>query len=92
MTSIDGLSLDDQCEILEETLEKKKELKKLRDEIKEEVLRELEDEYDFKTFNEFKPHFDELLTLLNEHLQTGSKESKKALLDNILGFKDVKKW
>ncbi|MCK5633321.1 hypothetical protein KAH94_06200 [bacterium] len=92
MTSIDGLSLDDQCEILEETLEKKKELKKLRDEIKEEVLRELEKEYDFKTFKEFKTQFDEFLTLLEEHLQTGSKESKKAILDKIPIVKDVNKW
>ena len=81
-------NIDEQLDRVEEERKELKTLKRLRDE----VLKELENKYHLEKFNEFKTQFDEFLTLLEEHLQTGSKESKKAILDKIPIVKDVNKW
>jgi len=73
-----GISLDEQIQIVEdqsEFLAKKKkelnELKQLRDEIEIEVIKELEKKYDFKGFNEnmsnFIEKFDDFLVSLNDY-------------------------
>ena len=95
-----GVSLDEQIQIVEdqsELLAKKKkelnELKQLRDEIEIEVIKELEKKYDFKGFNEnmsdFIEKFDNFLDSLNDYIKTGSETSKTSLLEKIPILKDI---
>lgn len=95
-----GVSLDEQIQIVEdqsELLAKKKkelnELKQLRDEMKIEVIKELEKKYDFKGFNEnmsnFIEKFDDFLVSLNDYIKTGSESSKTSVLKKIPILKDI---
>lgn len=57
--------------------------------IKTEVIKELEKEYDFKSYKEFKRKFDKFINLVEDHLETKSPESKNLLTEII---SDFKKW
>ncbi len=57
--------------------------------IKIEVIKELEKKYDHK---EFEEQFGKLLTLLEDHFETGSESSKKAILKTIPILRDLNKW
>lgn len=60
--------------------------------IKTDVIKELEKEYNFKSFKDFKKEFGIFLNLLDEYFRTGSEESKQSVIDKIPVLRDLNKW
>lgn len=82
----------EQAKLLDKKTKELEEKKQLCDELKIDVIKELEKKCGLNDHKEFEAQFDKFLTLLEDYLKTGSKESKKSLIEIIPVLRDLNKW